>query len=217
MKDTGLTRTGRARREDLVAAAIRVIVRDGLAMASVERIAVEAGTSKGTALYHFGGKEAIFEALVTELYAKGRAAMTERVDLEANVPQRLRAYLEANLRFIAEHGDHVLAVQRIVNVAGISAPEDGVTELRMLLEEGQRQGALPRFDVDVAARTIRLTIDAVSFHLPAVASAQVDHVIDEMVALTLRSVGVDLAALDNRPQEAGARHDDHRQHTGQSG
>jgi AcrR family transcriptional regulator len=75
----------------LGADAIRVIVRDGLAAASVERIAGEAGTSKGTALYHFGDKEAILAAVVAELYTKGRAAMTERVAVEPDIPRCLRA------------------------------------------------------------------------------------------------------------------------------
>lgn len=191
MDDTALTRTRRARREDLVAAAIRVIVRDGLAAASVERIAVEAGTSKGTALYHFGGKDAILAAVVADLYVEGRVSMTERVEAEPSVPRRLRAYVESNLRFVAEHGDHVIAAQRIVNVAGVEAPEDGVAELRLMLDAGQHEGTLPPFDAEVAARTIRITIDAVSYYLPEVDASRIDHLIGEMVAFILRSIGAE--------------------------
>jgi hypothetical protein len=78
-----------------------------------------------------------------------------------------------------------------VNVAGVDAPEDGVAELRAMLEDGQRDGALPAFDSEVAARAIRITIDAASSYLPTVDASGVDHVIGEMVTLFLRSVGAD--------------------------
>ena len=62
-----LSRTGRARREDIIAAAIAVIGRDGYAVASIERIAQQAQTSKGTVLYHFGTKAAVCDAVVASL------------------------------------------------------------------------------------------------------------------------------------------------------
>src|SRR5215470_6669436 len=95
-----LTRTQRARREDIVAAAIGVIHRDGYAAASIERIAKEAATSKSTVLYHFKTKEAINAAVVRLLFDNGAAYMTERILAEESRRERLRAYLSSNLRFI---------------------------------------------------------------------------------------------------------------------
>ncbi|WP_420540708.1 TetR family transcriptional regulator [Nonomuraea roseoviolacea] len=52
-------RTRRARREDLIAAAIQAISQDGHRAASLERIAREAGTSKGNALYRFSSNDVL--------------------------------------------------------------------------------------------------------------------------------------------------------------
>ena len=116
------SRTRRARRDDLVAATITVLDRDGFASATVERIAAQAGTSKGVALYHLGSKEAIFEAVVTALFAEGTEYMTERILAAQGHRARLHAYLDSNLRFIADHAAHVNAVHRIMeNVAPAAA------------------------------------------------------------------------------------------------
>ena len=50
-------------RDRLVAAAIRVFARAGYAAATLDRIAAEAGVTKGGIYFHFQDKEAIFLAL----------------------------------------------------------------------------------------------------------------------------------------------------------
>src|SRR3954454_13216427 len=109
-----LTRTQRARRQDIVAAAIAVLNGEGYAATSIDRIAKAADASKGTVLYHFKSKEALDEAVVRLLYDNGAAYMADRVRVETSYRDRLRAYLSANLRFIAENAAHVKAVHRIL-------------------------------------------------------------------------------------------------------
>jgi AcrR family transcriptional regulator len=177
---TPLTRTQRARRDDIVAAVIAVIDAEGYAAASIERIARQAATSKGTVLYHFKSREAIDEVVVRVLYDNGAAYMTTRIRAVASSRDRLYAYLSSNLRFIAENTAHVNAVHRILDntSAHIDIP-DGVPGLRQLLTSGQQTGEFGLFDAELMALAIRALVDAASYHFAANPSLDVNHYIDQ--------------------------------------
>jgi AcrR family transcriptional regulator len=180
----GLTRTQRARREDIIAAAIAVIDRDGYAAASIDKIAREAGTSKGTVLYHFKTKEAVNEAVVSLLFESGAAYMTRHIRAADNRRDKLRAYLTSNFRFIAEHAAHVNAVHRIQENAGIQVDgHEAVAPLRQLLAAGQESGEFGAFDPEVMALAIRAIVDGASFHFTAHPDIDIEHYIDEAVQL----------------------------------
>lgn len=181
-----LSRTRRARRDDVVAAAVRVIGRDGHAAASVERIAAEAGTTKGTVLYHFRTKEAVDTAVVDLLYEHGAAYMTERVRAATGHRDRLHAYLASNLRFIAENAAHVRAVHRILEnhaYAGGIDGADAVPPLRDLLAAGQRDGAFGSFDPQVLALVVRAVVDGAAFHFTAHPGLDVEHHVAEVLRI----------------------------------
>lgn len=179
-----LTRTQRARRQDIIGAAIAVLSDEGYATASIERIAKVAGASKGTVLYHFKTKEAVDEAVVRLLYDNGAAFMAERITAVESARDRLRAHLSSNLRFIAENTAHVRAVQRILQNTGfrIEVP-DGVAPLRDLLRSGQRSGEFGDFDPHLMAMAARALVDASSFHFTAHPDLDVEHYIAEAVQL----------------------------------
>ncbi|WP_308121358.1 TetR/AcrR family transcriptional regulator [Paractinoplanes bogorensis] len=177
-----LTRTQKARQQDIIAAAIVVLDTDGFANASVERVAQEAGTSKGTVLYHFKSKEGVHEAVVRLLYDNGTAYMAERIRAEKSSRDRLRAYLGSNLRFIAENAAHVRAVHRILqNAGGRIEVADGVEPLRDLLATGQQRGEFGQFDPQVVALMTRALIDAASFHFTAHPDLDVEHYVAETI------------------------------------
>lgn len=178
-----MTRTQRARRDDVVAAAIAVIDREGYAAASIERIAKEAATSKGTVLYHFKTKEAINEVVVRLLFDNGAAYMTERILAADSRRERLRTYLSSNLRFIAENAAHVNAVHRIVEATRFDVGADAVSPLRQLLSAGREGGEFGSFDPEVMALAIRAIVDAASFYFTAHPDLDVDHYIAEAVQL----------------------------------
>jgi AcrR family transcriptional regulator len=179
-----LTRTQRARRQDVIGAAIAVLNDEGYATASIERIAKVAGASKGTVLYHFKTREAVDEAVVRLLYDNGAAFMAERITTAESARDRFRAYLSSNLRFIAENTAHVRAVHRILQNTGfrIEVP-DGVAPLRDLLTSGQRSGEFGDFDPQLMAMAVRALVDASSFHLTAHPDLDVEHYIAEAVQL----------------------------------
>ena len=121
----------------MIAAAITVLDRDGFRAASVERIAEAAETSKGTLLYHFSSKETLYQAVVEALFTAGAEYMTERIAAAEGCRGKLHAYLDSNLRFIAEHAAHVVAVHRILeNAAGRTDQFEDVAPLRRLLAAG---------------------------------------------------------------------------------
>jgi AcrR family transcriptional regulator len=183
------SRIRQARRDDLVAAAIRVINREGLPSASVDRVAKEAGTTKGTALYHFASKEELFAAVVESLWNSGREYMVERIVLETTPLGQLTKYVESNLRFVVEHAEHVRAVQSIVLEAREGGPDDAIAPLRAMLEAGQRAGEFAAFDAGMVALTIRSLIDMAAFHLVEDPSLDAHQFVEEGVAFVLRAVG----------------------------
>lgn len=88
-------------REQLLDAAARVFARHGYQGASIERIASEAGFSKGAVYWNFAGKEELFFALlderidrrIRELFAMTEAAPDDE-DMEDRVSRGLSAVLE---------------------------------------------------------------------------------------------------------------------------
>lgn len=79
--------------ERLLAAALRAFREEGFAVASVERIAADAGVARGTFYLYFRDKEAIFAALVARVFEPVdahlraiRAALAGAPDRAATVP-----------------------------------------------------------------------------------------------------------------------------------
>ena len=160
-----------ARRAQIVAAAIDTIAELGYGQASLARIAETAGTSKGVIIYHFGSKDDLIREIVAELSAKGRAYMGPRLEAEPTGAGMLRAYIEANVSFVRENRNHVLAIVEIV-FSGRGADGrplydpairlEGAEALRQLLVHFQGTGEFrAEFDPDVMAMAIRAALDAV--------------------------------------------------------
>ena len=84
-------------------AAIRVISRKGMASATMQEIAAEAGVAKGTIYLYFRDREELvektFETAIGELHKRIDAAL----DGEGSFAERLRAVVTAKLRFFNEN------------------------------------------------------------------------------------------------------------------
>lgn len=87
---------GRAARDELLAAALRVFARRGYREAGVDEIAAEAGYSKGALYWHFSGKEELLMALLEE---RIDAPMRDRVALLASGPPEQDMSVEATAEF----------------------------------------------------------------------------------------------------------------------
>jgi AcrR family transcriptional regulator len=71
MKQDGVREAGAhahgGRRADILAAAIRVLARDGIAQATTRKIAAEAGLNQATVLYYAGSKDELLLAVLREM------------------------------------------------------------------------------------------------------------------------------------------------------
>jgi AcrR family transcriptional regulator len=162
--------TERARREQIVAAAIEVLARDGHAATTFTRIARHAGlSSTGMISYHFADKqELLAEVLATTARVAGEH-MRPRIEAGPGHRARLRARIESNVELLTVAPSHLRALREVLAataeadrdaegdpaglVARVSTLEDG-------LRAGQRDGAFGAFDPAVMALAVTGAIDA---------------------------------------------------------
>ena len=87
---------GRAARDELLSAALRVFADRGFAAASMDAVAAEAGYSKGALYWHFSSKE---ELLLTLLDERVDKPMRERFAVLASAPPERDMTVEASAAF----------------------------------------------------------------------------------------------------------------------
>ncbi len=157
-----------ARRAQIVAAAIDTVADVGYANASLARIAVRLGISKGVISYHFAGKDDLIAEIISQVLQKARAYMQPRIEAQTTGPEMLRAYIESNLEFIRDNPNQLRAVVEIVRAtfAGANSPfkgnRDGAVHiLADMLARFQAAGDFrPDLDPNAMAMAIRAVIDA---------------------------------------------------------
>ncbi|NUT77408.1 TetR family transcriptional regulator [Pseudomonas sp. C1C7] len=81
------------RRESLVSAALRCLVRDGHAGLSVRRIATEAGVSVGLLNHHFGSIDALIADTYQKLAIELTTALRNEIDQAGTPAQKMDAFL----------------------------------------------------------------------------------------------------------------------------
>ncbi len=174
-----------ARRAQIIAAAIDTIAELGYGQASLARIAGRAGTSKGVICYHFAGKDELVRELVADVVAKGQAYMRPVVSVETTGAGWLRSSIEANVAFMREHPNEMIAVAEIARNArdadgnrsfDSSFVQAGVTALARMLAHSQETGEFRAdFDPAVMAAAIRAAIDAIPARLARDPGLDLDH------------------------------------------
>ena len=179
-----LTFTERARRAQILACAIDALAELGYAGTSLAEIAHRAGVSKGVISYHFAGKDDLLGSVLLDVFTRAGAAIGDRIATETQPPAIVRAYIEANMGFLANHAADIRAA---VEVAANARRPDGtprfaptgedpvLAHLQSLLEAGQSSGDFRDFHARSLAIVIRGAIDTASgrmvtdpsFDLPA--------------------------------------------------
>jgi AcrR family transcriptional regulator len=87
-----------SKKSDLLRVAGTVILRDGIAALTFDRLAAEAGVSKGGLLYHFPDKDRLLSALVEGIVAMVDLAIAYQIVADTRSSERgrwLRAYIRA--------------------------------------------------------------------------------------------------------------------------
>ena len=166
--DDNRTFVSSARRAQIVEAAIETVAEVGYANASLSRIAVRLGISKGVISYHFAGKDDLIAEIVSQVLGRARAHIQPRIEAQTTGPEMLRAYIESNLEFMRDNPNEIGVVVEIVRaaIAGAKSPFTGnrdgaVHPLAELLSRFQAAGDFRAdFDPNAMAIAIRAVIDA---------------------------------------------------------
>ena len=91
-----LTKLVDIRRKELRQAAFEVLQREGMAGATLEKVAAHAGASKGIVLHYFRNKQELFEQAMREANANLRDAVAGRLRQAKTPRERLAAIIEGN-------------------------------------------------------------------------------------------------------------------------
>ena len=152
------TSTGERTRAELLAAAVRVVRRDGPMRLTLDAVASESGRSKGGVLYHFPTKDALLAGLIEQYLSEFEEAVATSVARDPPRPGRLlRAFVNASLDLEpigVDEGSALAAA--IANNPGLLAPVQASTALWQTRLEAD--GIDPTL-----ATVIRLAVDGVVF------------------------------------------------------
>ena len=194
-------------RRDLIAAAVRVIARQGEAF-SIAEIAEAAGVSHGTFYNYFNDREALIDAVVPVVMV-GFAA-DSAVAVEDDDPARRFAIITALvLRRAAVAPDEVRVLLRLDAVHRAVVESPALDQLRADIAAGVATG---RFAVDADAAALDVIVGAMLFASRRIVEGAVaDDYHVQVVARLLRSLGVtdaDPDALAEHAASAARRHAD---------
>ncbi len=189
-----------ARRAQIVEAAIETVADVGYANASLSRIAVRLGISKGVISYHFAGKDDLIAEIVSQVLQQARASLQPRIEAQTTGPAMLRTYIESNLEFMRDNPKRLTALIEIVRatIAGATSPfggnPDGAAHiLAELLTRFQTAGDFRTdFDPTAMAIAIRAVIDAAPGRL-ADPAFDIDHYAREAVTIFDRATSAAVA------------------------
>jgi AcrR family transcriptional regulator len=105
------------RRRLLVAAAARVMAREGIAHTTTRAITAEAGMPRGSFHYCFRSKEELLRELITAVVSDMAAAIRGAPAGGGDLLQTLRAGLHALWRTVTEHPDEQLVLYELTTYA----------------------------------------------------------------------------------------------------
>lgn len=93
INDPAMQRGQSAKRKCILDAATAVFVRTGVAGASIDLIAAEAGVSRQTIYNHIGDKEKLFQAVVADVSARSSFRLIQTIGTFPDHPENLEAEL----------------------------------------------------------------------------------------------------------------------------
>jgi AcrR family transcriptional regulator len=143
----------------------------GYARASLARIAGRVGVSKGVISYHFAGKDELVQAVIADIAARGGAFVYAQAMTLPTAAERLRAWIESVLGYLAAHRTEAVAFHEIaagsrgdaaLTAAVARLVTDVTPAVRALFADGQASGEFRAdFDPQAATTAIMALIDAV--------------------------------------------------------
>lgn len=199
------TFTEKARRDQIIAAAIELIAAEGYLNASIARIAGRAGVAKSAVLYYFSGKDDLVTAIVEHVFARGAAMIIPAVAVETTASGKLTAYIRANCAFLDTHRAAAVAMYEILtgfrthdglrldqaaarSVAEAPPPEEwaGLDPVG-ILDLGARAGEFEIASPQVVADILRAALDGAAAQIARDLSYDVTGYGEQLVALIDRA------------------------------
>ena len=186
----------RARREQIIDAAITTLATEGWGATSLALIAANAGISKGVISYHFAGKDELMAAIVEGAYA----GIGERVvpQLEGLDPMAtVRAHITAVAADLEGHRDELVALGEIIahqhtpdgKPRWTIADNEGLYRgLEQMYRDGQRAGQFREFDTRVMAITVQAALDSMMAYYVANPELDLAAYAEQLADLVQRAV-----------------------------
>src|SRR5256885_14470119 len=108
-------------RKAILKAAVHEFAPEGVSGARTDAIARSAGVNKALLYYYFKDKEALYQAVLDEVFSGLRIAITSALSQNLPPRERLKAYIGAHFDYIASHPLY----PRIVQAEFLRAGRDG--------------------------------------------------------------------------------------------
>ena len=142
----------KARRAQIIDAAVDTIAVRGFAKASLAQIAERAGISKGVISYHFSGKDELIEQVVEQVYEEIGVFVGARLEEQAGAAVWLRVYIESVAEYMHGHRTQLAALGEIFSHFrtadgapryGVASSEPLYTALEKVFLKGQEERRVP--------------------------------------------------------------------------
>jgi AcrR family transcriptional regulator len=144
-------------RQDLLAAAVRVLAHKGFHDTKIADIAAEADVGVGTFYLHFETKDALFDALVDDTVQRLKAAVDASREAAVGAIDRMRRANAAFCGFAAQNREvfrivfgHAAAYHDVIRRAQDLFAE----QIEENIREGVAEAAFPPLPTDVAAQAV---------------------------------------------------------------
>lgn len=191
-RDPEVSVTRRARRAQIVAAAVEVLAGDGYRALTFHRLAQDAGLSSTRLIsYHFRGKDDLVAATLEHLFDTVGGFVAKRVTDHPDAASALAGYLRTAVALNDTHRAEMRALAEVVlhhqpadgAESYPAAREDAATgRVEAILREGQDAGLFRPFDPWVMAVTVQRSVDGLAFLLRTHPDLDLDAFADELVA-----------------------------------
>ena len=123
-------------RDRIIAAAARLFLTTGFEATTFAGIAKEVGISQPAIYNYFDSKMDLLKAVCLTAADTGRTFIDARIDSNRKAPERLHAYIEANLFFFCEHRVHAHSMMALYYFAAVDSG------LKTIFDQVQEKGIL---------------------------------------------------------------------------
>lgn len=190
------TFTERARRAQIVQAAIDSVNELGYPKASIAAIARRAGVAKSAIVYYFATKDALLLHVVDEVFTALDAALQRAVAAQVEPEARLLAYAEGYLAHVDAHRAGIAAGAEIVvshrRADGVplylTGTEEDTALLRAILADGMEQGVFREMPLAIAASLIESLLDLATTEVQRDLGADLSELIPEIIGFITRAL-----------------------------